>query len=123
MDAALRAEGGSGLHHASRQTLGLEAPKPSPHPVDGTELLDEFSTTSQSLPEDFYQREDRLWGEWGWAARGKPISPRLLRPFAVEPKQIRILDTSKKGYLPEDFMDAFARYLPTPKAKQSEQTS
>ena len=37
---------------------------------------------------------------------------RLLRPFAVEARTVRIGEARAKGYPLEDFSDAFARYLP-----------
>jgi Protein of unknown function (DUF3631) len=58
--------------------------------------------------------EGRPWQDWG---RGKPITPnqlaRLLAPFGVRPKTMRIdKDQPLKGYEKLDFDDAFKRYLP-----------
>ena len=67
--------------------------------------------------------EERPWPEW---SRGKPLTAatlaRQLRPFGIQPKQIRIGDTSVKGYLLADFQDSFRRYLP-PEAKRAKQSS
>jgi hypothetical protein len=59
-----------------------------------------------------------------WATYGKPPKPtisqnqlaRLLRPFQIEPKTIRLPDDptkTAKGYERKDLEDAWARYLPT----------
>jgi putative DNA primase/helicase len=57
--------------------------------------------------------EDRPWPEW---RQGKPITPRqiasLLAPLAVSPGTIRLGSDTAKGYLLDQFADAFARYLP-----------
>jgi putative DNA primase/helicase len=62
--------------------------------------------------------EERPWGTW---RRGKPLTPtnlaRLLKPFDVSSRTIRFAGQGLvKGYLLEDFADAFDRYLlpPTP---------
>ncbi len=53
------------------------------------------------------------WGEW---RRGKPLTAiglaRLLKPFGVAPRKIRIGEETRQGYQVERFADAFARYLP-----------
>lgn len=66
--------------------------------------------------------EERPWADY---RRGKPLTEnvlaRLLRPFKVQSKQLRIGAVSKKGYELADFTDAFSRYLPgapPPEAKQ-----
>jgi hypothetical protein len=61
--------------------------------------------------------ESRPWPEW---KSGKPITTRqlatLLKPFKIEPKNIRIGTEIQKGYELEQFTDAFARYLPAQSA-------
>jgi putative DNA primase/helicase len=58
--------------------------------------------------------EDRPWSEWGRSR--KPITPRqlakLLEPFQIKPRTIRINTSTTKGYLRTSFEDAFSRYLP-----------
>ena len=61
--------------------------------------------------------EERPWPEWGHHSR-KPITPtgvaRLLRPFEVRPKTIKLPDGStSKGYLREDLSETWERYIPT----------
>jgi hypothetical protein len=56
--------------------------------------------------------ETSLWGEW---SHGKPLTAprlaRLLKPFEVLPECIRVGDKTLRGYLVEQFRDAFRRYL------------
>jgi hypothetical protein len=60
--------------------------------------------------------EDRPWGTW---KHGKPITQvqlaRLLKPFGVSSRTIkREGQVDAKGYLIEDFADAFTRYISFP---------
>jgi hypothetical protein len=56
--------------------------------------------------------ETSPWGEW---SHGKPLSPgklaRLLKPFEVSPETVRLGDKTPRGYLVEQFQEAFRRYL------------
>src|SRR5207245_564668 len=65
------------------------------------------------------ERETEPWGEW-W---GKPVASgdtkgpgaklaRLLKPFGIIPKPMRVGEERGRGYDRSDFADAFARYLP-----------
>lgn len=58
------------------------------------------------------EREDRPWPEW---SHGKPITPtqlaKLLRPYKITSATIRIGVGTAKGYLADQFADAWARYL------------
>lgn len=73
----------------------------------------EIRLSSQRICEALAQREDRPWPE---VRDGRPISPvqlaKLLKPFGVSPRDIRLGLEVLKGYYAEDFADAFARYLP-----------
>ena len=75
----------------------------------GTERL-----ASKSLAEALVGLDDRPWAEW---RRGKPLTTnrlaRVLKPFDVRPKTLRIGVTTTKGYDVGWFKDAFARYLPS----------
>ncbi|MCK6556086.1 DUF3631 domain-containing protein [Candidatus Binatia bacterium] len=55
---------------------------------------------------------ERPWGEW---RRGKPLTARglarLLTPFGVQSKQIRMGAENKHGYARADFAESFSRYL------------
>jgi len=56
--------------------------------------------------------EGRPWPEW---RHGHPITPngvaRLLKGFGIRPRQFKIAGTKTRGYLREDFIDAWSRYL------------
>lgn len=56
--------------------------------------------------------EERPWPTY---SRGRPITPRqlarLLEPFGITPKTIRLPDSTPKGYLRGDLADAWERYL------------
>ena len=53
---------------------------------------------------------------WPAFAKGKPMTARhlsrLLHPYGILPKNIRVGNTVPKGYDVADFADAFSRYLP-----------
>ena len=57
--------------------------------------------------------DDAPWSEY---RRGKalnaPALATLLRPFGVQPSNHRFGDLVRKGYLMDDFTEAFERYLP-----------
>ena len=60
--------------------------------------------------------EERPWGTW---KHGKPMTPtqlaRLVKPFGVSSRTVRFEGTGlSKGYLVDDFRDAFERYLSSP---------
>jgi hypothetical protein len=56
--------------------------------------------------------DESPWGDW----TGKPLDPRrlarLLRPFGIKRKVVRIGASTPQGYPLEAFADAFTRYLP-----------
>lgn len=53
---------------------------------------------------------------WGSYAKGKPMTARhlarLLHPYGILPKNIKVGNAVPKGYVVADFADAFSRYLP-----------
>jgi hypothetical protein len=70
--------------------------------------------SSSDLCSDLAGIETSPWPEW---SKGKPITPRglarLLRPFRIGPRTIRDGDETPKGYMTDDFMDAWERFLPS----------
>jgi putative DNA primase/helicase len=71
--------------------------------------------SSKQVVQSLTAMEDRPWPEW---RKGKPLTEnqlaKLLKPFGVGPKVIRLKDGSTpRGYLLSDLKDAFARYLPS----------
>ena len=69
--------------------------------------------TSASLVNQLTQLDDRPWSEW---KHGRPMSAvqlsRLLKPFGIRPAPHRIGGDIGRGYIAEQFADAFVRYLP-----------
>lgn len=72
------------------------------------------SLSSEDIVESLVAMEDRPWPEW---RRGMPLSKRglarLLKPFGISPRGVRIGDRTPRGYKLEWFGDAFSRYLPS----------
>jgi hypothetical protein len=68
--------------------------------------------SSADLAADLAANETSPWGEW---SHGRPLTAarvaRLLRGYGIVPCSIRIGDRTPKGYLLDDFQDAFRRYL------------
>ncbi len=69
--------------------------------------------SSEDLKNALVQIETSPWSEWN---RGKPLTPtslaRLLKPFKIFPKTMRIGTGTPKGYEQSSFADAWDRYLP-----------
>ena len=68
--------------------------------------------SSKLLTAKLVELEDRPWADW---RKGMPLTQntlaRLLKPFGISSKTIRIEDKTAKGYSLEQFEDAFQRYL------------
>ncbi len=68
---------------------------------------------SKDLVAALVQYEDRPWCEW---RAGKPMTQnslsKLLKPYKVLSKTVRIGNLTFKGYETKDFEDVFNRYLP-----------
>jgi len=79
--------------------------------------------SSDGICEALGKMEDRPWPEW---KRGKPITTRqlakLLADFDVSPNTIRIEGETPKGYMREQLIDTFVRYLPPPSATTPQAT-
>jgi putative DNA primase/helicase len=74
--------------------------------------------SSEDLTSSLISLDDRPWADY---SRGKPLTmaklARLLRPFGVVSGSVRLADArTPKGYLREQFTDAFRRYLASPSA-------
>ena len=74
--------------------------------------------SSTELARELGAMEHRPWADW----KGKTITQaalaRLLKPFGIEPKGVRISEATPKGYDRTWFSDAWARYLPDQEAQQ-----
>lgn len=56
--------------------------------------------------------DERPWPEWKGKGLTAPTLARLLQPFKIHSRNLRIGPDQSKGYQRKDFDDAFARYLP-----------
>jgi hypothetical protein len=69
--------------------------------------------TSMELLSRLAEVETSPWADW---THGKPLIAvglaRLLKPFEICPRTIRVDDATPKGYLRDSFLDAWGRYLP-----------
>jgi len=58
------------------------------------------------------------WGGWhGGKGMGARDLARRLKPYGIRPTTIRVEEATPKGYMADDFSDAFARYLRVPANK------
>ncbi len=68
---------------------------------------------SEDLVSALIDLDDRPWSEW---KRGKSLTTnslaRLLKPFKIRSKQIKIHGTNKNGYVYSAFKETFKRYIP-----------
>jgi putative DNA primase/helicase len=77
---------------------------------------------SEDLTKALAEMVERPWPEW---SKGKPITQRqiarLLKPFGIEPRVIRVGSETARGYQLDDLQDALSRYTPISSvtAKQS----
>lgn len=75
----------------------------------------EKAIPSGELVERIVGIEDRPWAEW---QRGRPITTngvaKLLKPFEVRPRNVRLTSGVVKGYDRAEVEAAFARYAQTP---------
>lgn len=113
--------GGEWPVRARRAAVMMSGGEVDPSP--GTTLLRDIHSifaqheagwlATTSLLEVLTKMEDRPWPEW---RRGQPLSPsslsKLLRPYAITPKQSRTGSTVVRGYERADFEEAWARYTP-----------
>ncbi len=80
--------------------------------ADIREVFKTEKMESRVLCNRLSELEDRPWPEY---SRGRPITPpqlaSLLKAFKIAPRTIRTESRTAKGYLLEDFGDAFRRYL------------
>jgi putative DNA primase/helicase len=115
--------GGDWPEHARNAATALSCPDAGDTESMREQLLADIRILFES------RGTDRLFGEdivselaemdgrpWPEFSRGKPLTKaklaRLLKPFGIRPKTVRIGDDRAKGYELEDFKDAFSRYIP-----------
>ncbi len=77
-------------------------------------LFDANQMSSEELIEKLLKLDESPWGE----INGKPIDARalskLLKPFGLNPKTLRVGSRTPRGYLRSDFADSWNRYLTLP---------
>ena len=108
-----RARGAAIVLHASREqddSLGL-------HLLSDIRLVFDAHDVERIFTADLItalQADD----EGPWTSERSPLTPhrlaRLLQPFEIASKQVRIGSQSLKGYERQAFIDAWERYLPAP---------
>jgi putative DNA primase/helicase len=115
-EAALALSESSGAEDASIRTQLLE----DLQEIFGIGSIDRLP--SKDIVSALTKREGRPWPEY---RHGKPITPsqlaRLLEPFGVRPKALWISGRTLRGYLREDFIDPFRRYLPDTQLQEAQE--
>jgi len=67
---------------------------------------------SADLVADLVRLEEAPWGDlWGKPLEARRLA-KILKPYGIGPKQIRICETTLKGYEAADFEDSWDRYIP-----------
>jgi putative DNA primase/helicase len=120
---AIAAEAGGEWPQRAVQAIKALTPQELEDETAGVMLLEDMrqlftERATDKLPSTeivaaLHKLEERPWSEWG--RQEKPITARqiarLLAPFDIKPKSIRIGPDTPKGYEQNDFVDAWARYL------------
>jgi len=113
--------GGGWPERAAAAAISLSAPVEGDDGSAGVRLLADIRhafdlshrerVSSVDLVRALVELEDAPWGnEQGIDAR---TLARMLRPFDVRPRLVRVNETVLRGYLRADFADPFDRYLPS----------
>jgi hypothetical protein len=104
----------SGAVDAENDTIRVQLLADIRAVLNGSDFKGSDRISSEDLTTRLVALEERPWSE---CSRGKPLTKtklaRLLRPFGVLSGSKRLPDgTMPKGYLLDQFADAFRRYLP-----------
>lgn len=110
--AALALSGTEAVEDHSRGTMLLA----DIHAVFVDRGVERLSSTE--LARALGAMEHRPWADWKGKAITQAALARLLKPFGIEPKGVRIGEATPKGYDRAWFSDAWARYLPHLEAQQ-----
>ncbi|MEY2427903.1 MAG: hypothetical protein QOJ40_788 [Verrucomicrobiota bacterium] len=114
--------GGAWPQLAREAAVGLSASAQESNPIASL-LLDIFVIFTLAEAKQLFTRTmvdelnrrpgDRAWKE---IRKGRPLTDlclaQLLRPYGIRPRTIRIGENRAKGYLEDDFIDVFRRYIP-----------
>jgi hypothetical protein len=78
---------------------------------------------SETIVEHLVEMDDRPWPEW---KHGKPMTKaslnKLLKPYKIKSRQIKILQVNRYGYERGQFQDAWKRYASDEKTIESRST-
>jgi len=70
--------------------------------------------STETILGKLHKLDESPWGDW----YGHPLTARelakLLKPYGIKPRQVRIGDATPRGYRREDIWDTWDRYLPGP---------
>lgn len=115
------AAGGDWPQRARIAAVALVAQSKQTNPSLGVRLLADLQTIfnvgvqvkpTEAILRELHGMEEAPWGD----LRGRPLTDRdlakLLRPYEVKPKLVRIEQVVVRGYRREDLVDAWLRYLP-----------
>jgi hypothetical protein len=68
--------------------------------------------STQLILTKLHRLDESRWGDW----YGKPLDARglakLVKPYGIKPKVVRVGEATPRGYHREDFHDAWSRYVP-----------
>jgi hypothetical protein len=112
--------GGAWPERARRSALGLSTGEARDEEELGLRLLADCRAAFEHVADDrlFTSRliellaedDEAPWSDWyGATIKPRAIS-RLLRPFGIRPRTIRVDESRAKGYHRDDFLDAWNRY-------------
>jgi putative DNA primase/helicase len=110
--------GGTWPEKARRAAVGLTAKSQESSPV-GTLLLNILVLIKQAGADRIHSRALveglKCMGDQPWLEPGKPINEtwlaKRLRPYGIRSKTMWIGEVAAKGYMLEDFREAFRRYI------------
>jgi len=89
------------------------------------ESKDTDKLPSTEITKELIEMEGRPWPEWGRTKKPLTVNQlaKLLKPFDVRPRGIRVGNETPRGYRLEDFKDPFSRYIPGFEVQQVQQSS
>ena len=113
--------GGEWPERAASAAIKLSAPDDGDDSgSDGVRLLADVRSAFGLLSRDRVSSADlvRVLNEMehsAWAEQGTDphVLARMLRPFEIKPRLVRVGEAVFRGYVKSDFVDSFDRYLPT----------
>ncbi|HEV8526410.1 MAG TPA: DUF3631 domain-containing protein [Actinomycetes bacterium] len=71
---------------------------------------------TDTILQKLWPLEESPWGDWYGRQLNARDLTKLLKPYGVRPRDVKLDDTNRKGYRREDLSDPWRRYLPTPSA-------